>query len=181
MFADPIVAVMAMLILCFSGMIIMFVFVVRSLSRQNEEMRESFRKQQMFLTDLERQFMDMSFLLRRMQESEQAGAGKEPPSSEQPLLRQDDDLLAMLEAAAKKKQDSTLGFDDHLLPPPSVQRPLAEEYDPTTDPNLFEDSLLGGSGNTRYAAREGAGLDRKKSSAAAGRREQSSFSITLDD
>lgn len=172
MFSDPFVAVMAMLILCFFGILVMFVFVIRSLSSQAEEMRESFRKQQMFLADLESQFMEMSFTLRRLQEGaapQEGNAG--PGGGELPILRQDDELLSMLEAAAKKTQPGP-GYDDHLLPPPAVARPLAEEYDPLTDPHLFEDSLLA------PPRRPGVEARTKRGGGRAGR---SPLSIKLDD
>lgn len=135
MFADPVVASMTMLLLCFFGMIVMFVFLARTLSNQSGEMREAFRKQQIFLADLERQFMEMSFTLRKMQGEEGAGG---QIAGDATLLGRKDDLLSMLDAAAATKG----GLGDDLLPPPAVSRPLAEEYDPAKDPHLFEDPLL---------------------------------------
>lgn len=149
MFSDPLLAAMTMLLLFFVGVLVMFLFVIRSMSSFGEEMRESFRKQQMFLADLERQFMEMSFTLRRMQgeDSSSETVGKEEPA-DIPLLRRDDELLSMLEAAARKKPEYS-GFDDQLLPPPVGVPPRTGEYEPNRERRLLEDELLGGTGDLR--------------------------------
>jgi hypothetical protein len=145
MFSDPLVAVMAMLILCFSGILVMFLFVIRSLVGQRAEMREAFRKQQMFLADLERQFMEMSFVLRNIQAKEEAkdsGSGKKP-SFETSLSREDDDLMSMLESSDRPKNPPPT-YNDLLLPPSPKARATIDDYDPATDPHLFEDSFSSG-------------------------------------
>jgi len=147
MFSDPLIAVMTMLILFFAGMVLMFLHLLRVLGVQREEFREGMRKQQMFLSDVEQQLQQLGFSLRTGQESGDSsrvpGAAPPRPGGDIPLLRQDDPLLSMLEGSARKHAAPT-AFDDHLLPPPPVSRPVAEAYDPATDPNLFEDAFLSG-------------------------------------
>lgn len=168
MFSDPMVAVMTMLLLFFAGMVLMFVFFTRSLASLREELRESLRKQQMFLTDVEQQFMQISFSLRTLHEGGSAGKTTQASSSsvsspaslrtpgDIPLLRQEDPLLSMLEATARKNAAAP-GFDDQLLPPSPKSKPqmsnqaanarLANDYDPLNDPHLFEDAFLAGPGS----------------------------------
>lgn len=67
MFNDSLISLMIMLLLCFMGMLVMFLFVIRSLSVQTAALREGFARQQSTLADLEQQIMDMNFALRRMQ------------------------------------------------------------------------------------------------------------------
>ena len=69
MFNDSLISLMIMLLLCFMGMLVMFLFVIRSLSVQTASLREGFARQQSTLADLEQQIMDMNFALRRMQKN----------------------------------------------------------------------------------------------------------------
>ena len=184
MFQDPLTTVMAMLLLCFMGILVMFLFFIRSLSSQAAEMRESFRKQQLSLADIERQLMDMSFTLRKLQGGEGEAAPADAASSgltSQAVqgggltsLRQED-LMSLLENASQRK-GAPLRFDDQLLPPPSVSRPIAEEYDQTNDPHLFEDSLLPEPSYGSYRSR----ADRARAAGPPAKR-GSSLSIKLDD
>ncbi len=64
MFSEPLVALMVMLLLCFIGMLVMFLYVLRSLSSMSLAFREGLRRQENVMADLERQLMDMSFTLR---------------------------------------------------------------------------------------------------------------------
>ena len=82
--------------------------------------------------------------------------------------------MSLLEVASQKKGDP-LRFDDQLLPPSAGSRPIAEEYDPATDPHLFEDSLLPEAAFGSYRSR----ADRAKVGVAGKR--GSSLSIKLDD
>lgn len=156
MFSDPATAVMSMIMLCFGGMIVMFVFIIRANAAQSDELREAMRKQQMVLADLERQVMEMNFALRRLSGAEggQAassarGSGLPAQSASRGLPRSDEELSSMLEVASRSGKKLELG--DDLLSPPSVSRPLAEEYDPASDPHLFEDSFSSGTGRVRSA------------------------------
>jgi hypothetical protein len=164
MFSDPLVAVMAMLILCFSGILVMFIFVIRSLVGQRDEMREAFRKQQMFMADLERQFMDMSFLLRNIQgreETQVPGPGIQS-SYDMPLPRDDDDLLSTLESTGRQKNPPL--YSDLLLPASPKTRAPIDDYDPASDPHLFDDSFSPGPGSpSRSHPRAGRDKNRTES------------------
>lgn len=142
MFSNPLVAALTVQLLFFMGMVVIFVFIIRTLSSMAEEMREAFRKQQMFLSDLERQCMEMSFAVRRLQDGEAAAQGAAPPQAGQ------DDLLSMLDAAARNMAGKPL--DDQLLPP-TMPGPAIDEYDPAKDPHLFDDSAY--SQNAGYSGR----------------------------
>ena len=67
MLNDSLISLMIMLLLCFMGMLVMFLFVIRSQSTQAAVLREGFTRQQSTLADLEQQLMDMNFALRRLQ------------------------------------------------------------------------------------------------------------------
>lgn len=140
MFSDPVTAVMTMIMLCFGGMIIMFVFFVRSGAVYSEELREALRKQQMVLADLERQIMEMNFALRRLSGAEDSRtASVTRPSSSAAgadVVRSDGELASMLDAATKSGKKLELGSAP--APSPSASRSSAAEYDPASDPNLFE-------------------------------------------
>lgn len=177
MFSDPVTAVMAMIMLCFGGMIVMFVFIIRSGAAHSDELREAFRKQQMVLADLERQVMEMNFALRRLSGADegQASSGVRQAAtgsaSRLSAARAEDDLSSMLEAASKSGRKLDLG--DTLLTPPSVARPLSEEYDPVTDPHLFDDAF-GSRTSRRQRGEEGR-------VGTAGGKGRAPLSIRLDD
>ncbi|MDR0826884.1 MAG: hypothetical protein LBN33_03275 [Desulfovibrio sp.] len=157
MFADSFMATMAIQILFFVGLLVVFFSLARGMSAHGEETREALRKQQMYLADLEKQLMEMNFVLRRLQggeeepreTSETGGAAREIP-----VLKSRDELLSMLEKAAQTSK-GTSPIGDLLLPPPTVARPLAEEYDPSSDPHLFDDSILTHSLNRKSGSRGG--------------------------
>jgi|GEM_PF-2697662 len=72
MFHDSMVALMVMLLLCFLGMLVMFLFVLRSHSVMTTSMKEGQRQQQLAFSDIERQIMDLSFQLRESRGSSTA-------------------------------------------------------------------------------------------------------------
>jgi hypothetical protein len=76
MFDDPQISLMIMLLLCFLGMLVMFLFVIRSLSSQAATLREGFNRQQSTLADMEQQLMDMNFALRRPQKEADSAIGQ---------------------------------------------------------------------------------------------------------
>ncbi len=156
MFSDPLVAVMAMLLLFFAGMVLIFTFFARSLSSLREELRESMRKQQMFLSDVEQQFMRIEYSLRLLLEGGEAGKAPfvSKAADDIPLLRQEDPLLSMLENTARKGA-SLSGFDDQLLAPLSKSKAMARDYDPANDPGLFEDAFLADPGARGARSRRG--------------------------
>lgn len=104
---------MAMLFLYFAGMLVMFVFVIRSLASQGDERRDAFRKQQLMLGDLERQLIDMKVMLRRLAPDHEDEADAAERDSGLPLLKGEDPLESMLEAAlgkeGKPSQEKTPG------------------------------------------------------------------------
>lgn len=77
MFNDSLISLMIMLLLCFMGMLVMFLFVIRSLSVQTAVLREGFTRQQSALADLEQQIMDMNFALRKMPRDSGVISGQE--------------------------------------------------------------------------------------------------------
>lgn len=165
MFSDPLVAVMAMLILCFSGILVMFIFLIRSLAGQRDEMRDSFRKQQMYMADLERQFLEMNFAFRKVQSGDDPApdlGGMKNSSQDMPLLREEDALVSMLESAARP-QNAAPPYPDLRL----SSEAAGGEYDPATDPHLFEDSYPTGAG-AGYGARRTSRGERDKERADVG-------------
>ncbi len=64
MFNDPMISLMFMLLLCFLGMLVMFLYVVRALGAQNAFLREGLARQQKSLDDHERHLMELVFLMR---------------------------------------------------------------------------------------------------------------------
>lgn len=144
MFSDPLVAVMTMLLLFFAGVLLVFLFLTRAVSSLKEDFRDAMRKQQMFLSDVEQQLVQLQFGLRALQEDggAAAAAGGQKPLEDVSFLRQEDPLLSMLEAGARRGAASPGIEDDQLLPPPQKARPIAEDYDPAHDPKLFEDSFF---------------------------------------
>lgn len=179
MFSDPVTAVMTMIMLCFGGMIIMFVFFVRSGAVYSEELREALRKQQMVLADLERQIMEMNFALRRLSGAEDSRtASVTRPSSSAAssaagadAVRSDGELASMLDAATKSGKKLELGSAP--APSPSASRSSAAEYDPASDPNLFE--------NFFGVQEDRAQRDTKGRPGMAGRGANAPLSIKLDD
>ena len=175
MFQDPLTAVMAMLLLCFMGILVMFLFLIRSLSSQAAEVREAFRKQQMSLADMERQLMDLNFALRKKQSGDPETLSGQTAQSDSGNLTSmgQADLMSLLEAASQKK-GGALRLDDQLIPPTATARPRTEEYDPAADPHLFEDSLLPDADYSSYRSRAA------RTGGSAGRR-GASLSIKLDE
>lgn len=140
MFADPTVAFMSMLMLFFVGMMCVFFFLMRAISAHRLEMRESFRKQQQMLTDLEGQIMELSFGVRSMKEA--------PPPAERPtpvptvvksplsFLDADDNILSLLDeplrapvTPAPLPEPTLPNFEDRLFSqPPAPGRTILDDY-----------------------------------------------------
>jgi hypothetical protein len=138
MFTDPLATTMAMQMLFFVGMVVVFFFLSRAISAQGEETREALRKQQMYLADLERQLMEMSFLLRRRQGGEEVDLSAEPgrTRNERSQAGPKGGLLPM----PPGKSDNRVS-DDLLMPPPLPARASTDNYDPEKDPFLFDDGF----------------------------------------
>ena len=107
MFQDPSTAVITMLFLYFAGMLVMFVFIIRSLAAQGEERRESFRKQQLMLGDLERHLIDMKVMLRRLSPGSVDDTEERPADFLLPSLKHEEQLEAIMGAGSlgKKEED----------------------------------------------------------------------------
>jgi hypothetical protein len=180
MFQDPLVAVMTMLLLCFTGILAIFLFSIRSFSSHTEELHEALRKQQLSLADIERQLMDLSFALRKSPAGGADAASADPAGAARggadglTSMRQED-LMSLLESASQQKKSASPRFDDQLLPPPAGARPAAHDYDPANDPHLFEDSLLPDPSYAPYRTR----ADRLKAGSSA--KQGASLSLKLDD
>ena len=95
MFHDSMVALMVMLLLCFFGMLVMFLFVIRSHSVMTATLKEGQRQQQLALSDIERQLMDISFQFR-----EGRGKGTTVPP---------EDLASLLENIGKANFAAPMG------------------------------------------------------------------------
>ncbi|MDR2668843.1 MAG: hypothetical protein LBC14_02675 [Desulfovibrio sp.] len=147
MFTDPLATAIAVQMLFFVGLVVVFFFLARAISAQGEETRDALRKQQMYLADLERQLMDMSFLLRRRQGGEDANPAAEPGRARDALspAGQKDDLLPM-----PPRKPGSRAPDDLLMPPPSLKRVSTDTYDPEKDPYLFDDGFGAPSGRDTY-------------------------------
>ena len=68
MFENATVSLMFMVLLGFVGMFVMFLFILRALSQQTTLMKELFKQQQATLADVDRQLMDMHYLVRLVAE-----------------------------------------------------------------------------------------------------------------
>ncbi|MDR2123872.1 MAG: hypothetical protein LBP38_02680 [Desulfovibrio sp.] len=150
MFTDPLATTMAMQMLFFVGLVVVFFFLARAISAQGEETREALRKQQMYLDDLERRLMDMSFLLRRLPGGEDVNPAAEPARTRNALspAGRKENLPPMPPGKAGGRAS-----DDLLLPPPLSARAAADSYDPEKDPFLFEDDFGPPSGRDAYAGK----------------------------
>lgn len=140
MFADPTVALMTMLILFFIGMMCMFFFVMRTIGTHKAEMRESFRKQQQVLADIEGQLMDMNFSLRSANEVKEAAKSVPlAPKNPLPFLDEGDSILSLLDAPLSPVEAATPpplpepslpNFEDRLFTRPPVSgRTILDDYD----------------------------------------------------
>ena len=100
MFQDSLIAVMAMMLLCFSGMLLMFVFMVRAITALADAQKESFHRQQLYLAQLEQQCIDLKAMLQSSMNKTPAAEQDAAHSSR--LLRAQDPLESMLEETASK-------------------------------------------------------------------------------
>ncbi|WP_027187743.1 hypothetical protein [Desulfovibrio cuneatus] len=64
MFENATVSLMFMVLLGFVGIFVMFLFILRALSQQTTLMKELFKQQQATLADVDRQLMDIHYLMR---------------------------------------------------------------------------------------------------------------------
>lgn len=79
MFENATVSLMFMVLLGFIGMFVMFLFILRALSQQTTLMKELHKQQQATLADIDRQLMDMHYLVRLAGESTGEHAAPQKP------------------------------------------------------------------------------------------------------
>lgn len=109
------VALMLMLLLCFIGMLVMFLFVIRSNTVLSDSIKEATRQQRQTLNDIERQLLELSFTVNKVEVKEVCSQYEEfsgfPPVSGQtsldPSLNQAD--LPSPGQAPKKCEDLDRG------------------------------------------------------------------------
>ena len=156
MFDNAMVSLMFMLMLCFVGMLVMFLFVIRSLTAHTAAVREYQRQQQTALADLERMVMDISFSLRQNRVGQ-------PLAAEQPLgagANMDaSDLMSFLQndGVARLGQQ----FPPATAPPlasPRPQRPGAAAASSVSSLDLHLDPVPTAAPSKQPASRSG-GLD----------------------
>ncbi|MDR2076268.1 MAG: hypothetical protein LBP61_04970 [Desulfovibrio sp.] len=129
MFDDALVSLMVMLLLSFAGMLVMFLFVIRSQSSQTAALREWFRQHHTALADVEQQLMDIHFLLRQLQlkknEAPENRTNVSPPSGD---LR---DLFAPLpDSGQDRKEEGSPATRIAPPPAPDYSYPSAAGLDP---------------------------------------------------
>lgn len=121
MFDDPSVSVLAMIFLCFIGMVIMFICIVRAQAAQLAYLKETQQQQLAMLADVEKHIMDLSFSLRTYQASE-ASSPTPKDSSGIPPVTSDAELSSLLADLSQARQrTSPLSVTQQDLPTPSQQ------------------------------------------------------------
>lgn len=73
MTGNSMIALMLMLLLCFIGMLVMFLFVIRSNTILSDTLKESIRQQRQALHDIERQLLELSFTVNKAEVKEVCG------------------------------------------------------------------------------------------------------------
>lgn len=70
MAGNSMVALMLMLLLCFIGMLVMFLFVIRSNTVLSDSIKEATRQQRQTFNDIERQLLELSFTVNKVEVKE---------------------------------------------------------------------------------------------------------------
>ena len=65
MFANSTITLMVMVVLFFTGVLIMFMFVIRAISEQTLHLKESLHQQQEMFLDIERMLREIAFSIRQ--------------------------------------------------------------------------------------------------------------------
>ena len=124
MFSDSFSAIMALVIMNFAGMLIMFLFMLRSLDATQKNIAELQAKMQMRLVDIEQRMAELSFVMQNLAFMPTKSAAPTDRSWITPSPRQesgsplvDDTLQQMLESLPPGQP-----FPDHT-PAPSRQGP----------------------------------------------------------
>ena len=114
MFSDPLVALMLMVMLCFIGMLVMFLFVIRATTNHSHGLRESERRVSLALSEIERQLLDLSYALRQRETGGKTGGSSSSDSI--PGLETDADLGALLANISSEDVAQGPMADQHLIP-----------------------------------------------------------------
>lgn len=116
MFADPVSNLMLIILLFFAGLLVMFVFILRSLELAAQSQEETRHQLAISLTDLERKVAELTFAMRdkglfEMDELSEAPQEKAPKSADK---GQDiDDLASFFERLPQpEKPDANGGERD---------------------------------------------------------------------
>ncbi len=114
MFSDPLVALMLMVMLCFIGMLVMFLFVIRATTNHSQGLRESERRTSLALAEIERQLLDLSFALRQRGASDKSNSASS--SNSIPGLESDADLGTLLASISSDGAPHGPMPDQHIIP-----------------------------------------------------------------
>ena len=153
MFADPFSNLMLLILLFFAGLLIMFIFMMRSIEGNWRNQEETRRQMALSLNDLERKVGELSFLLKSAY-----GTGEELPEEmpvqdterRLPLLsfsEQDDGQVA-----ERRQEEGRAAIDDMLRFDESYYQahPAPSRQEGQDLPGLLgEDSGANGSGENR--------------------------------
>ena len=133
MFADSMITLMVMLLLCFIGMLVMFLFVIRSNTIIETSLKEMTRQTQAHLADIERQLMEINYTNRNSGKTA-TSAIEEDISS---LLGSIGETSDALRRPKVFSGDFSRSFPDHRTGAPSLDDnglpnlSLAAEFGPT--------------------------------------------------
>ena len=133
MFADSMITLMIMLLLCFIGMLVMFLFVIRSNTVIETSLKEMTRQTQAHLADIERQLMEINYSNRNsgktastaMEEDISSLLGSISETSD--ALRRSKDFSSDFASSFSGHRAGIKPLDDNGLPNLS----LAAEFGPT--------------------------------------------------
>jgi hypothetical protein len=115
-FDDAMVSLMVMLLLSFAGMLVMFLFVIRSQSSQTAALREWFRQHQAILAEVEQQLMNIHFTLRQLQLKK-----SEPPENRTEALLPSGDLRDLFGPLPEGRRDRKAELPETRIDPPPAR------------------------------------------------------------
>lgn len=102
---------MVMIMLCFAGMLIMFLFVIRSLGTLSQSLKETERRQQAVLTDIENTVMEIHFSMQRFEDPPGHG-----DTSAIPGLEGKTDLNALMDTLTRRDMPDTRPPGEEEIP-----------------------------------------------------------------
>jgi hypothetical protein len=115
-FDDALVSLMVMLLLSFAGMLVMFLFVIRSQSSQTAALREWFRQHHAILADVEQQLMNIHFTLRQLQIKK-----SEPPENRAEVSQPSGDLRDLFGPPPEGGRDRKAELPETRIDPPPAR------------------------------------------------------------